>query len=428
MSHDKRTSNPLFIRFISALIGVAGLWLLGAWLLSAPTLNASDAQPAPLTFQSPIGNPQLDIAKTVDNDTPMPDDVIEYTLTYSTTNPGSQAFNVRLYDFLPAGVQFISANPTADAYQDGMLLFTASSLDSAKATATVRVRVQEGYEQLYNHALLMADYLDPTHTSLLMSVEQPPKWLRLTKTGHVYGYEVVLVNGELAYQLTCENTSNVTVDDVTVVDVLPTGLALVETSPPPDFQTLPTLVWSLGELAKGEHRTIVVTATAPAVTGTITNTALADARQRVVTQTMFATQVVTDAAILQIAKMASAPVIDVGDELVYTLLYRNIGNRTATGVMLTDTLPADVSVTGVYPPATSQTPQYVIWDLDPLGQDESGKAVITVTVGGGRDRTLHNAADITGLDSFPGHAELDTQVRPAMLYLPIVMRAFHRYQ
>lgn len=420
MSREGMRSRP-FIRAALALICVAGVWLLGTWVTSAPASVASNAL-LRLTFYSPIppvNNPHLSLVKTADNDTPAAGEEIVYTLTYSTTNPGSQAFNVRVYDFLPAGVQLLSASPPA-SYRGGALLFTAPSLGATNAIATVRVRVQEGYDQLYNHALVMADGVPPVHASLLTSVEQPLTGLRVAKTG----YGAVLIDDELVYILRCRNTGDSLAKDVTVVDVLPTGLPLVEAVPPPDTVMLPTLSWSLGDLAPGESWTAVLTTTAPASASVITNTALADARQWVVTPTVFATRVITEGAILWVTKQGSAPAVDVGDELVYTLQYENIGNRPATGVALTDTLPADITVSDVYPPATSQTARRIVWDLETLTPGESGRVVVTTTVAGGGGRTLHNAADITGPGSFPGQAELDTPVRLTLLYLPLVMRSF----
>lgn len=420
MSHERTRGRSCFAKATLALIGVAGLWLLVSWLTSTPATNASDAL-ARLAFQSPIppvGNPQLGLLKTVDKDTPTADEEIVYTLTYSTTNPGSQAFNVRLYDFLPAGVQFVSANPSA-SFQDGAILFTAPSIGATNATATVRVRVREGYGHLHNHALVMADLVPPVYVSLLTRVEQPPTRLRVTKTG----YEAVLINDELVYILYCENTGGEPVNDVTVVDVLPTGLPLVEASPPPDVVTLPALSWSLGDLGPAEGQTVVITTTAPASVGVITNTALADARQGIVTSTVFATQVISEGAILRVTKQGSASEVDVGDQLVYTLGYKNAGNQPATGVVMVDTLPSDVTVTAVSPSPASQTPQLITWDLETLTPGESGKILITTTIEGHGGRTLHNVADITGPGSFPGHAELNTKVRPMLLYLPLMMKS-----
>ncbi|MCD4739168.1 MAG: DUF11 domain-containing protein [Anaerolineae bacterium] len=416
---SNRVRTPMsLVWVISVLIGMVGLWFLGTWFLSAPPLSASNMPLAALTFQSPIGNPQLVLDKTVNNDTPQPNNEIIYTLSYSTTQPGSQAFNVWLYDFLPAGVQFISASPPPASYKNGVLMFTAPSVAAHTAVVIVRARVLDGHEQLYNHALVVADGVTPTHASLLTSVTQSSDRLRLIKTGYTY----VLVDNELVYVLRCENTSDITVNDVTVADVLPTGLPLIDASPAPDVVTLPLLQWSLGQLGPGEIRTIVVTTTSPTFAGVITNTALADARQSVMTQTVFSTQVITEGAILWVTKEGSAPVVSVGDELVYTLQYKNMGNTTATGVVLTDTFPSGISVDGVYPPAASLTDQQGVWNLAALPPSATGEIVITTTVGGGSARTLHNVVNITGPDSFPGHAELDTQVRYILLYLPLVMR------
>jgi uncharacterized repeat protein (TIGR01451 family) len=111
----------------------------------------------------------------------------------------------------------------------------------------------------------------------------------------------------------------------------------------------------------------------------------------------------------------------VGDELVYTLSYENAGSQPASQVTLVDTLPAGVAVRDVSPSPAFQTAQHITWTLA-LGPGTSGEMVITTTVEGSAGRTLHNVADITGPGSLPGHAELDTPVRPRRVYLPIAMK------
>jgi uncharacterized repeat protein (TIGR01451 family) len=419
---NKRTRIKVFLtQVISILVAVAAAWLLGTWLLSTPASNASDALPD-LTFWSPIpptGNPELGVAKTVNNDAPEPGDEIEYTLTYSTTNPGSQAFNARLYEFLPAGVQLVSSNPTA-SYADGALVFTFPSIGPANQTASVRVRVLEGHSQLQNHALLTADGVTPTHDSLLTVVTPPSPYLNLSKLGD----EGVLVSGEIVYILRCENPSGFAVNDVTVVDVLPTGVTLNASSLPLDpGWSSPVLRWSLGDLGPGESQTIVITTTAPSSTDRITNTALADARQRVVTQTVFATDVVTEAASLRLTKHASAGAVNVGDDLVYTLRYRNIGNQVATGVVLTDLLPSEVTVTGIISQSPLISSDPLVWSIGAVTPGLApGEIVITTTVNGGWGTTISNVAEIRALGAYGGYAEVFTSIRLAKLYLPIVTR------
>jgi uncharacterized repeat protein (TIGR01451 family) len=207
--------------------------------------------------------------------------------------------------------------------------------------------------------------------------------------------------------------------EVTVVDVMPTGLPWSALRP--DVKALPLLSWSLGTLGAGEVRTIVITTTSPAFTGIITNSAVMGSLQNVMTQTLFATRVVGSGPILQVTKVASPTTADAGRTLVYTLRYQNTGNLPAPGVILTDTLPSDLTVVSTYPLA-AQSGQKLTWNLGTLAPAGQGQVVITTTVGPAWGKVLHNVVNITGqAGAYPGHAELDTSVRQFKVYLPIVM-------
>jgi uncharacterized repeat protein (TIGR01451 family) len=419
MSFDKRAQSTL-VKFIYILIAIAALYGVGAYVLPTLQLKASYADLAPLTFKSPVGNPELRIRKTVDDEAPEPGDVIEYTLAYSTTIPETEAFNVRLYDFLPAGLEFVSSTPPG-LHSDGVVLFTAESVGPETQVARVRASVLPGHKELRNHALVLADAVTPAHDSLSTSVTQLPVELRLDKLG----YSAVLVGDELIYKVRCENDSENPVDYVTLIDILPGDVELVAVSPPPDQQD-PFLRWTLPYLAPWESFEATITSTAPSATGVITNVALGGALQRVLSQELFATQVVTEGAILRVEKAHSAPVVDLDDELHYTLKYENAGNVAVSGVVLTDTLPLGVSVMSISPSPTVSTTGYLRWDLGSVGpEDPMGTITITVVVDRPGPRYLHNVVDITGQPgSFSGHDEEWTWVRPAMLYLPVVFRFY----
>jgi uncharacterized repeat protein (TIGR01451 family) len=413
----------LDVQVVLAVVCVAGVLGLGLWLLGSPRSSTADVLFPFYSPITPIGDPQLALSKTVDNENPKVGDEITYSLSYANVVEGSQAFNVRLYEFLPAGFEFLSSDPVADAVQGGIVYFSAPSIgpDTESVEVSVRGRVLDGYEHLYNHALVMADGTMPAHAALWTEVAQMPVWLDLTKTG----YTVALIDDQVVYSLVCENTGTETAEQVALVDVLPSELSLVSAAPPPDDVMSPVLRWSLGDLPPGEQRTVVITATTPNTVGVVSNTALADSRQHVVTQTVFSTQIVDQAAILRVTKKGSAPVVHPGGELVYTLEYENGGNLAATGVRLTDTLPADISVNGVYPPALSLTNEQGVWAIGELGAGVTGQIVITTTVEGRFERTLLNTVDITGQPgSFPGHAELETDVRLFWLYLPFMLQRY----
>lgn len=410
--------RPLRIRFLAAL-GITLLWLVLSALSAAPRSSRA-AKLESAAFISPIGTPQLSLIKTVDNPAPKPDDLITYNLTYSNTQAGTQAFNVKLYDFLPAGVQFVSANPSPTSNSNGVLLFASPSVGPTTndVTVQVNVRVLAGYAQLLNHALLVADDTPPAQASLATNVQKPSASLSLSKTG----YSSALAGGQLVYTLIAGNTSGNTASNVTVVDVLPAGVSFVAASLAPTTLTPPVVSWSMGSLAPGEQRTIVVTTTAPASTGVITNTALADAQQAVVTQTLFSTQVITQGPLLRVTKQGPA-VVNKGDTLVYTIHYWNDGNQAATGVLLTDTLPANINVIATEPPTMTVSAQQATLSIGTIGAASPVRTiVITATIGGPANRTLLNTVDVTAQNGIPAHAEWPTQVRPALTYLPLVRK------
>ena len=415
-----KTGRSFPVRSVVGLIGMIGLLGWGVWLLLTPGLDASSGTPSLLTFTTPIGNPRFGLSKTVDNSAPAPGAQINYTIRYSNTNSGSKAFDIRLYDFLPPGLQLVSSNPPATLLPDGVLLFTAPSVGpgTENNTVTIKANVLPGYPQLYNTALIVAEGVTPTHASLVTNVAQPSGQLRLTKTGYAFAPP----GNELVYILTCENVGSVTATDVKLVDVLPAGLPLLGALPAPDVATLPLVRWSLGDLAPGIARSVIITTTAPAATGLITNTALADAAQASMTTAVFSTRVISEAAILRVTQAASASSVKVKDVLVYTIRYSNLGNLPADGVVLTDTLPSGINVTAVYP-AASVTSQRVVWQLGVVNAGVEDQVVITATVGWPANRTLHNVVDIAGeAGSYPDHAELDTAVRPQMFYLPLIKK------
>lgn len=414
--------NPRVKKAFEIVVLVCGLMAM-AWLMAVAGLPVFAAPSGPQTFISPIGNPRLNISKQADNAAPVPGTLLKYTLSYSNSVPGSQGFNVRLYDFLPAGVQFVSSNPAVTPDANGVLLFSAPSVGpgTGNQDVTVWVRVLEGFPQITNHALVVADGVTPTVATLATQVSSlPVAQLRVTKSGYSYA----LINSQLVYQLRCENIGTGALTNVTLVDVLPGGLTLVGASPPPDVVTLPLLRWSVGALAPQQSRTFVITATAPNLVTVITNTALADATQNPLTTTFYATRVVTEGVILRVTKDGSAAAVKVGDRLVYTLRYENAGNQLATGVRLTETLPLSITVVAADPAPSSLNAQYAVWQLGTLSAGATGKIVITTTVNPPADRVLHNAAFITAQPgSVPGQAELDTTVVPYRLYLPVVFRS-----
>ena len=375
-----------------------------------------------LLFESPIGNPALTINKTADNTSPQPGNFVNYTISYANSNPGSQAFNVRLYDFLPAGVQYITAVPAPVSSSGGTLLFAAPSVGPTTATQNinVQVRVLSGYASLLNQALVTADAVTPTTDSLVITTLPATDHLSLSKDGDVAS----LSEGEVEYTLHCQNDGPVSYHNVEVIDVLPTGVTLVNASVSPTENTPPLLKWAVGTLAPGASWEVTLVTTAPANVGTITNSASLHAPTHISAQALWATEVISQGAILTVDKTGSADPVRRGDTLVYTLTYQNKGNIDATGVVLTDTLPADVIAVGAYPSPTTTIGQQWVWAF-PLDAGVTETIVITTTVGPEAEGVLNNHVAISAPGAWGDSDDLTTTVeQEGKIYLPLVMRVY----
>ncbi|MFP4394061.1 MAG: DUF11 domain-containing protein [Anaerolineales bacterium] len=397
---------------VVVLGGVIGL---GKWIFDAGELSAADAFPAPLAFQSPIGNPVLTLDKKVNNAAPKPGDLISYGLTYANIEPGARGFNLRLYDFLPAGLEYVGANPGPDSVANGILLFTATNTD--QDTVTIYARVREGYTELNNRALVLADGVDPVTTAL--SIPVTPLIDRLDLT--VDGYKAVIIGGEVVHRIRCENTGESTLEQVILVNFLPEEVTVQEMVTTPDLDDFPMAQWEIGTLAPGEIWEGVITSTAPSSPTVLHNRALLYSAQTGMTQTIYSTQVITEGAILQIDKRGPQAV-NVGDTLRYRLDLTNIGNVTATNVLVTDTFPANIQIVDYDPITATVNDTRGIWEIDAVAPGSVERVIITATVGLPGNRTLVNMAEIGSSGSWGDEDELTTTVKPLTIYLPVVTR------
>ncbi len=156
----------------------------------------------------------------------------------------------------------------------------------------------------------------------------------------------------LTYTLLVTNHGPDSANGVSVSDTLPSGVTFVSVSPSQgSCAGNPTVVCNLGILRQGEVATIriIVTAGAP---GTVSNSATvsadtSDSDTSNNTSGPVATTITGTAsgasADLSITKSAAPDPVVVGGTLTYTLAVHNNGPDTATGVVVSDSLPPNVA-------------------------------------------------------------------------------------
>jgi uncharacterized repeat protein (TIGR01451 family) len=134
------------------------------------------------------------------------------------------------------------------------------------------------------------------------------------------------------------NTSKVTADQVMLGDVLPQGFNFVSANPEARVEGR-SLTWALGNLSAGESRTLTVNAVANAE-GAFTNEVKAASAEGAFAVASCAMKVTR--ADLGISKTCPAEAL-VGDTVNYVVTLKNNGSGAATGVKVTDVVPAGMS-------------------------------------------------------------------------------------
>jgi uncharacterized repeat protein (TIGR01451 family) len=342
---------------------------------------------------------------------------LQLTYTLKSTNSGpSTATGVTVTDTLPAGVSYVSATASQGTveFSNGVLTVQLGSLASgASATATVVVSVAPGATGvLTNTAVITGHETDPNlenNTSTVTTQLGAQIDLAIVKTDSP---DPVTAGQQLTYTLKSTNTGPSNATGVTITDTLPPGVSYVSATSSQGAVSFAggTVTVGLGNLAVGASATTtIVVAVNSATTGSITNTAVISGHE---TETNLdnnkssVATVVNPPIIIEgdpdidlvITKQGQPNPVIVGNHLTYTLFIANLGPDTATGVTVTDILPAGVSVvsTSTTQGSSNANGGTVSASLGTLAKNATATVTIIVSVNPGVALSITNTASVTG--------------------------------
>ena len=377
--------------------------------------NGASAQ----TTVNPVAD--LSVTKTDSPDPVLVGGTLTYTLTAHNSGPSS-ATGVTLTDTLPAGVTYQSATPSQGSCSQASGTVTCNLgtwRTEDRPPSQIAVTPQSA-GTITNNASVTAAPADPSSANNSASAQttvNPVADLSVTKTDSP---DPVLVGGTLTYSLTAHNNGPSGATGVTITDTLPAGVTYQSATPSQGScgQASGVVTCNLGALANGGTATVAINVT-PQNAGTITNTAtVAGAQTDPVTPNNGASAqtTVNPVADLSVTKTDSPDPVLVGGTLTYTLSAHNNGPSGATGVTLTDTLPAGVTYQSATPSQGScgQASGTVTCNLGTVAN--GGSATVQIAVTPQSAGTITNTATVAGAQTDPvtpnNGASAQTTVNP----------------
>jgi len=316
---------------------------------------------------------------------------------------------------LPAGLTFVSATPSTGTYSNTTGIWNIGALSnvagSNSATLAI-VATVSGQSPITNLAELDVNNLDQFDT---VSVNNSSF---ATVTPNVLDLAIAKIvddatpdrNQNVTFTVTVTNGSQINATNVVITDALPAGLTFVSATPSTGTYDNTTGVWTLGTLssAAGQNSAtlqIVATMASPAaVTNTARITGLAELDTNGNNNEAFVA-VTPNVADLVLTKTATPTTASVNNETVFTVTLRNDGPANATGVQVTDLLPAELTFVSVESAAAGTTYNNTtgIWNVGALsataGQNTATLA-IRARVSSPTVVSVTNTAEVTQADQF----------------------------
>ena len=349
----------------------------------------------------------LELTKSASPDPAFLDRVLTYTINVTNHGP-LDAAAVKVVDNLPSpGITFLSATPSQGTCTRSGATLTCQLGDlwnGASASIVVKIRPRVT-GTLTNTATASSQTPDAVSTNNSVTIQTPvvvSTDLSITKTA---SKNPALVNQIFAYNLQVTNLGPAAANNVTAVDQLPSGISFVSATPSQGTcaHASGTVTCHFGALAVGANATAVLKVKAREA-GALSNTATVSATEADHDTSNNSATVQTSAILsadLSVKKRDSADPVLLGQQFTYTLTVANAGFVAATGVVVTDTLPASMafvsasasqgSITSAPPAGSSGT---VVASLGNMAVGAT--ATVAITVEATQPGSFTNAAAVAG--------------------------------
>lgn len=362
-----------------------------------------------------VGATDLQVVKSVSPLQAAEGDTVTFTLDVTNLGP-NDATNVDVNDLLPTTVTYVSHATANGTYTPGTGLWDlASGLtypgpgDTATLTIDATVNTGTANSTITNTATVSATQIDPAPANDTDDAELEVLFaeLGIVKTvdnstpadGDTLTFDIVVTNNGTGEATNIEATDYFPpqVDTITATPSYPTQGSFSTT----------TGVWDIGTLAAAASATMRFTAIVdigPSDPKSFYNSAsitALDQTDEVGTNDTSAVAIKVDGTDLAITKTVNDDSPTNGDSVSFDIVITNLGPNIATGIEITDSLPAGwgtVTATGGTPTVGSYNSAQGEWTITSLAVSASATLTLTGTVTAATGDEVTNEAAITDVD------------------------------
>jgi uncharacterized repeat protein (TIGR01451 family) len=332
----------------------------------------------------------MNIVTTASNSHPNVGQQFHYTIIVTNNGP-SNATDVQVTDGIPDGLTFNSATASQGTYNHATEIWNIGTLNSG-ASAVLQLFVTPTSSVAGTLITKNATLINTNDTSsATVTVPGTPASVVLTKTASSLTPNV---GQQFHYIITAINNGANTATGVIVNDILPATLTFNGYTASQGTYNSVTGIWNVGTLVSGVGAVLnlFVTPAVSAAGTTITNTATSTG------QTASATVVVpTTPVTVVLSKTTSNILPKVGQQFHYTVTATNNGPSTATGVHVTDKLPAGLTFNSYTASQGTYNSGTGIWNIGTLVNGASAVLSLFVTPAvSTAGTTITNTATSTG--------------------------------
>ena len=280
-----------------------------------------------------------------------------------------------------------SAGSHCPASGSGVLNALVNLAVGGTATFSVQTLVNPDVQGTITNTTTVAlptGVIDPTPDTNTASVTLPVAPVADIAVTKTVNNATPTVGATVTFTVTVTNLGPDDATGVQFVDRVPTGLTLLTATPSPGTSyTAATGVWDVGHVAVGTQVTLTL-ATRVDQAEEITNVAARSKADQFDPKSSNNTAGVTlsgePSADIQVHKTVDTPLPNVGSVVTFTVTATNAGPSPATGVQITDALPAGLLLGTATPSQGTYTAATGVWDLGALAVGASATLTLPAAV------------------------------------------------